>query len=178
MVFVVLSLDERSILKYMDSLPISWFFSYVIQNPNSGADWKYLLCITKLWTFRARFFFLTFHLQIWSKAAAPVQQTCTLTCIFHSSCPLQYPLQSRLLFLIQHLSSDDQSKGDSVFLVRLIIPPFSDVMTVCMLIASFQDHFSTASLQRKIAWEVDLISLSDLMWKGNSTLQQCGILMQ
>lgn len=63
--------------------------------------------------------------------------------------PFTVSQQNRLLFLQQLSSWDDQSKGDSVFVERLIIPPLSGMTTVCMLIASFQDHFSTSFTSTK-----------------------------
>lgn len=90
-----------------------------------------------------RFIFL-FPLQVRS-ATAPVQQAC----IFHNGCHSLHPQQTRLLFLLQLSSWDDQSTGDSVFVERLIIPPLSGMMTVCMLIASFRDHFSTSFTSTK-----------------------------
>lgn len=126
--------------------------------------------------------FLRIHHQIWMNDPTPPQQTHSKMCIFHTYhlfWQFHYQLHSKWVFLLQLMPPDDQSKGNSVFIVRPTIPPLYSVTTVCMLIVSFQDHFSTSfTSNNKIAWKGDLISLSDLMRKGDPTLQQCGILMQ
>lgn len=93
--------------------------------------------------------FWTIDLHVRRNATAPLQQTHAQTCIFHKGFPSLYPLYNRQLFPLQLSSQDDQSQGDSVFVMRLIIPPLSGVTTVCMLIASFQDHFSTSFTSTK-----------------------------
>lgn len=87
------------------------------------------------------------------------------------------------MFHQQHSSSDDQSQGDSVFVWGLIIAPLSlrcdDGLHVnSERSASFFNVRLRWEVGKKIAAEVDLISLSDSMWERDPTPQQCGIVMQ
>lgn len=79
-------------------------------------------------------------------SSPPGQQECysSTAANFHNGCPITAATVEQMLFLQQLSSLDDQSKGDSVFVMRQIIPSLSGTTTVCMLIASFQDHFSTS----------------------------------
>lgn len=96
------------------------------ENPNFSIPKEYSPCISH---HRDRIkhplnceTFALWHFIFWTpdyNAAAAVLQTATNTWILNNNCP--YSILWRMM-LFRLLCSDDKSKGDSVFLMRLIIP--------------------------------------------------------